>query len=197
MKKDSLLQFKRRNSDSDRFDALLRPHFDSLYAAARRMTLSPTDAEDLVQDVCVKAFLRLDEFEQIEYQYAWLLKVLYHQFIDMQRSRNRSAMGKADTGTESLDPDSVSEYSRQPDELAEQAHQVERILQAMTILGNESCSLVALHDVEGLTLQELHEMTGKPIGTIKAQLHRTRGKLGRLLLNNAVAKPHLKVVGGK
>lgn len=161
------------------------------------MTQSPTDAEDLVQDVCVKAFLRLDEFEQIEYQYAWLLKVLYHQFIDMQRSRNRSAMGNAETGTESLDPDSVSGYSRQPDELVEQEHQIGRILWAMSILGDDSCSLVALHDVEGLTIQELVEMTGKPSGTIKAQLHRTRSKLGRLLLNDADAKPRLKVVGGK
>ena len=197
MSKHSFFQIKRRESDSNRFDILLRPHFDSLYAAARRMTLSSADAEDLVQDVSVKAFLRLDEFEQIEYPYAWLLKVLYHQFIDMQRARERSAMSKADTGIESVDPDSVSEYSQQPDEMLDQEMHVERILQAMAILGNDCCSLVALHYVEGLTLQELHEMTGKPIGTVKAQLHRTRAKLGRLLLNDALTKPHLKVVGGK
>jgi RNA polymerase sigma-70 factor (ECF subfamily) len=159
--------------------------------------MSPTDAEDLVQDVCVKAFLRLDEFEKIEYRYAWLLKVLYHQFIDLQRSRERSAMGKADTGAESLDPDCVSEGSGQPDEMADQEYRVDQILRAMAILGKANCSLVALHDVEGLTLQELHELTGKPIGTIKAQLHRTRVKLGRLLKNDAVTKPHLKIVGGK
>jgi RNA polymerase sigma-70 factor (ECF subfamily) len=173
------------------------PHFDALYAAARRMSMSSTDAEDLVQEVCVKTFLRLDEFEQIKYQYAWLLKVLYHQFIDMQRNRERSAMGKADTGTESMDPDNFSEASEQPDDLVDRENRVGQILKAMAILGKDNCSLVALHDVEGLTLQELHEMTGKPIGTIKAQLHRTRAKLGRLLSNDAISKPHLKVVGGK
>lgn len=173
------------------------PHFDALYAAARRMTMSSADAEDLVQDVCVKAFLGLDEFEQIKHQYAWLLKVLYHRFIDMQRSRDRSAMGKADTGTESIDPDSVSENSQQPEDLVDRENRVGQILKAMAILGKENCSLVVLHDVEGLTLQELHQMTGKPIGTIKAQLHRTRAKLGRLLMNDAISKPHLRVVGGK
>ncbi len=175
----------------------MRPHFDALYAAARRMTMSSADAEDLVQEVCVKAFLRLDEFEQIKYQYAWLLKVLYHQFIDMQRSRDRSAMGNADTGTESIDPDSVSENSQQPEDLVDRENRVGQVLQAMAILGKDNCSLVALHDIEGLTLQELHQMTGKPIGTIKAQLHRTRAKLGRLLMNDAFSKPHLRVVGGK
>ena len=175
----------------------MRPHFDVLYAAARRMTLSLTDAEDLVQEVCVKAFLRLDEFERIKYQYAWLLKVLYHQFIDLQRSRDRSALGNAETGTESMDPDTVSEISQQPEDLVDRDIRVGQILKAMAILGKENCSLVALHDVEGLTLQELHEMTGKPIGTIKAQLHRTRARLGRLLMNDAISKPHLKIVGGK
>jgi len=55
------------DSRNTRFEALLRPHFDALYAAARRMTLSPDDAEDLVQDVALKAFEELDVLEQIEF----------------------------------------------------------------------------------------------------------------------------------
>jgi len=175
----------------------MHPHFDALYRAARRMTSSPTDAEDLVQDVCIKAFLRLDELESIEYQYAWLLKVLYNQFIDTQRSRDRSAMGKADTGMDSFEPDKVCEGARQPDDIVDGQVRIEQVLKAMAILGHECSSLVALHDVEGLTLQELHELTGKPIGTIKAQLHRTRVKLGRLLANDSISGPKLKLVGGK
>jgi RNA polymerase sigma-70 factor (ECF subfamily) len=175
----------------------MRPHFDGLYSAARRMTLSPADAEDLVQEVCIKAFLRFDDFEQIEYPYAWLLKVLYHQFIDVRRSRERSAMAKAETGAESIDPDGVGGDTQQPEDVVDREKRVEQVLKAMAILGRESCSLVSLHDVEGLTLQELHELTGRPIGTIKAQLHRTRSKLGRLLSNDAILAPHLKLVGGK
>ncbi len=62
------------SSRKTRFEALLRPHFDALYAAACRMTLSPVDAEDLVQDVALKAFEKLDELERIEFPRAWLLK---------------------------------------------------------------------------------------------------------------------------
>ena len=80
----------RRTSRRSRFAALVQPHFDALYGAARRLALSPSDAEDLVQDVCLKAHTHIDELEKIEFQRAWLLKTLYHRFIDIQRSRERS-----------------------------------------------------------------------------------------------------------
>ncbi|MDX1482278.1 MAG: sigma factor, partial [Woeseiaceae bacterium] len=66
------LPFRREPTERQRFEARLRPHFDALYAAARRLTLSTHDAEDLVQEVCLRAFERLEAFEQMEYPRAWL-----------------------------------------------------------------------------------------------------------------------------
>ena len=82
----------RRTSGRSRFAALVQPHFDALYGAARRLALSPSDAEDLVQDVCLKAFESIDELENIEFRRAWLLKVLYHKFVDRQRKRARRSI---------------------------------------------------------------------------------------------------------
>ena len=69
-----------------------------LYGAARRLTSSPSDAEDLVQDVCLKAFESIDELERIEFRRAWLLRFLYHKFVDRRRNRSRSPVDQADTG---------------------------------------------------------------------------------------------------
>lgn len=188
---------KRRDSKRDRFESLVRPHFDSMYASARRLTLSPHDAQDLVQDVCLKAFTRLDELASIEFPRAWLLKVLFHEFIDSER-RNR----RAPTALSSTDPE-MEELGRfaadgpSPDELVEHEQGVERVLTAMRILNSDECALVLLHDVEGFSIEELCALKGAPAGTIKAQLHRTRARLGRLLSRNAMAGSHLKVVGGK
>lgn len=175
----------------------MRPHFFALYAAARRMSQSPDDAEDLVQEVCLKAFERLEELENIEFQRAWLLKVLYHKFIDKQRSNRRSPVDMAETGADSKEPDAIAERSWQPEDMADRSMRIDRVLKAMSCLNRDQCALVALHDVEGLTIRELQALTGKPAGTIKAQLHRTRAKLGRLMLNDALLQPHLKVIGGK
>jgi RNA polymerase sigma-70 factor (ECF subfamily) len=186
-----------RRTDNSRFAELVRPHFDVLFAAARRLTASPADAEDLVQDVCLKAHLRIDELEKIEFPRAWLLKMLYHRFIDIQRSRGRSPVDMAETGTDSNDPDRLSPAGTRPDELVEREMRIDTIVRAMGILNSEATSLLALHDIEGFSLAEIRELTGLPEGTIKSRLHRTREKLGRLLSNEAIAKPVLTVVGGK
>jgi RNA polymerase sigma-70 factor (ECF subfamily) len=180
-----------------RFEAILRPHFDVLYAAARRMTLSSTDAEDLVQDVCLKAFTRLDELERIEYQRAWLLKMMYHKFIDNQRTEKRSPSSNADTGQDSFEPDELTRNDSQPEQLVDEEIRIARILMAMGRLDSEHTALVALRDIEGLSITELQELTGMPAGTIKARLSRTRSKLGKILSNDETLKPHLKAIGGR
>ncbi|MDJ0699495.1 MAG: RNA polymerase sigma factor [Woeseiaceae bacterium] len=184
------------DSRKTRFEAILRPHFETLYAAARRMTLSPVDAEDLVQDVALKAFEKMDELENIEYPRAWLLKVMYNRSIDEHRSAKRSPVQQASTGVDSDEPDDYRGSDWLPDELFDREVRITRILMAMKRLDSESAALVALRDIEGLTIAELQEMTGSPPGTIKAKLHRSRAKLGRLLSSDDSLKPELKAIGG-
>jgi RNA polymerase sigma-70 factor (ECF subfamily) len=190
-------KFRNRKSSSVRFEMLVRPYFDALYAAARRFTASAADAEDLVQEVCMKAYLNLDDLERIEHKRAWLLRVLYNLFVDGQRKQQRSPVHIA-ASTGDIDEVELREHeSLQPDEQADRMLRVDIILRAMALLDKEQCALLAMHDVEGLSLEELHEITDLPIGTIKSRLFRTRAKLGRLLKNNSDVRPELKIVGGK
>lgn len=186
-----------RTSHGSRFTHLVRPHFDALYGAARRLTSSPSDAEDLVQDVCLKAFESIDELEKIEFRRAWLLKVLYHLFVDRQRAKSRSPVDQADTGVDSFNPEDITRSGLRPDELLDRDARVETVVWAMGILDKDDCSLLALHSIEGYSLEELRDMTGLPTSTIKSRLHRTRSKLGRLLSSEAAQKPQLRIVGGK
>ena len=184
------------DSPKTRFEVLLRPHFDAMYAAARRMTLSTVDAEDLVQDVALKAFEKLDELEQMEYPRAWLLKVMYNRFIDEKRSASRAPVDQAATGFDSEEPDEQAPGNWLPEEILDREIRVTRILMAMRRLDRESAALVALRDIEGLTIAELEKLTGSPSGTIKARLHRSRARLGRLLSSDTTLKPELKAIGG-
>jgi RNA polymerase sigma-70 factor (ECF subfamily) len=188
--------FRSRPSNCDRFEVLLRPHFAALYAAARRMTVSSHDAEDLVQEVCITAYELLDELEDIEFPRAWLLKVMYNRFIDGQRRSGCEPVDIAPTGAESQEPDLCAAGVPGPEELVDRDQRVHRVLRAMRCLDANHCALVAMHDVEGVSIGELCRMTGLPAGTIKAQLHRTRMKLGRLLSSDAMARPQLKIIGG-
>lgn len=190
-----VLNFRSRRSAPDRFETLMRPHFDALYASARRFTMNNEDAEDLVQDVCMKAFLNIDELQTMEHKRAWLLRVLYHQFIDRQRASSRAPSELAssidDGGTIVLTDDA----NKQPEQEAERMLRVERVLGAMALLDKEQCSLLAMHDIDGFSVAELSKLTDLPENTIKSQLFRIRAKLGRLLKNKKLKSVRLKLVG--
>lgn len=175
----------------------MEPHFDALYGAARRMTLSIDDAEDLVQETCIKAYERLEELANLEFPRAWLLRVMYHQFVDDFRRAGRTPVDRSQTGTESGEPDELASGTEGPEEIVDRTQKVERILYAMQLLSGNQCALVAMHDIEDISVEELSELTGMPQSTVRSQLHRTRKKLGRLLSNVAVSKPRLKLIGGK
>jgi len=192
-----LLKFRNSKSSSDRYEDLIRPHFDALYRSARRFAANNSDAEDLVQDVCVKAFMHIDKFEQIEHQRAWLLRILYHTFIDMRRSQDRAPTHIGQSIDQDDEMPVAENVKLQPDEQADRMMRIERLLAAMALLDKELCTLLTLHDVEGLSIEELSELTNLPQGTIKSRLFRTRAKLGRLLQNNQIGRSKLRIVGDR
>jgi RNA polymerase sigma-70 factor (ECF subfamily) len=184
------------NERKARFEALLEPHFDVLYAAARRITYSTVDAEDLVQEVALKAFEKMGELEKVEYPRAWLLKVMYNKSIDQYRISTRSPVDQAATGVDSEEPDDYGRGDYLPDEIFDREIRITRILMALKRLDRESAALVALRDIEGLTISELEKMTGSPSGTVKSKLHRARARLGRILSSDTTLQPELKAIGG-
>ena len=175
----------------------MKPHFDALYAAARRLVQEDSDACDLVQEVSLKAFSCLDEFEKLEHPRAWLLRVLYHCFIDERRSRLRSPLhnDKSSADVEAVAGEAQSGID--PEVETERALRIDRVMRAMDLLDRELCALLAKHDVEGMTIAELAGLTGYSESKIKSRLFRTRAKLGRLLQSDQLNGPKLKIVGGK
>ena len=160
----------------DRFEALIGRHYGLLYRAAYRFTRSVHDAEDLVQEVCVRAYPRLDELEKLDQPQSWLLCVMRRIFIDQLRRFERSHVDSIETHEAGLIADQPG-----PSEEAESAQWTGRLDRAWQRLDEDQRSLLALHDVEGYTLAELMEITGLKEGTLKSRLHRARARLGKLL----------------
>jgi RNA polymerase sigma factor (sigma-70 family) len=162
-------------SESERFATLIRQHYDVLYRAGYRLTRSTVDAEDLVQEVCLRAYPRLGEIERLEQPRGWLLRVLYRLFIDQRRRYERRHVRPIDEDEEFVSDDPG------PAEEADRALHRWRVEDAWAYLNQEQRLVLALHDVEGYTLAEIHSLTGLKEGTIKSRLHRARVRLGRLL----------------
>jgi RNA polymerase sigma factor (sigma-70 family) len=161
------------------FEELMRPHLDAIYGRAYALTGSTQDAEDLTQEVCIRASARLDDVVKHDNPRAWLLRVLYRLFVDLVRSRRRSPI-RLLVGDQGLDAAISTEPG--PEQHAEAASFYKRLRLAWERLTNDEQLLLALHGVEGLSLAEIQDVTGLPLGTIKSRLHRSRVRLGRLLL---------------
>ena len=167
-----------RHSKNVQFESLIKPHLKRLYSLAYRFTGQRSDAEDLVQDVLIKLFPRLEEMQTIEKLSPWLARVLYRHFIDVLRSKNRSLV-------DLLDDDSFLESIAVEDQGPEQnldlSQTQNRLQYCLNKLNEDQRLIVILHDVEGYTLQEIHFLNDVSIGTLKSRLNRARGRLRDLL----------------
>ena len=164
-------------SARERFEAFVRPHYEVLYRIAYRLTRSRPDAEDLVQEVCVRAYPRLAEIAELDNPRAWLVCVLRRLYIDQTRRYERSHVDSLEVVPADALISTLPGLLEQA-ELATRRQQLDRAWQR---LDPEQRTLLALHDVEGYSLAELHEITGLKHGTLKSKLHRARVKLGRYL----------------
>jgi RNA polymerase sigma-70 factor (ECF subfamily) len=146
-----------------------------MYQAAYRLLRNIEDAEDLVQDVLVKLYPRLDEVERIEALRPWLLRIVYHSYVDFLRKRQRSPV----TVSDDLPDLAATPDANEPQEMVSRQETATRLSQAVEQLPEDQRALVDLHLVQGYTLSELVGVFDAPIGTLKARVHRVKKRLKR------------------
>ena len=170
-----------RRSAELEFEQLIRPHLDGIYGRAYALTGNVQDAEDLTQEVCIRASSRLDELAQHENPRAWLMHVLYRLFVDLVRSRRRSPIKLMAPENAQASVDAAVSTEPGPEQQADASTFLKRLHLAWERLTSDEQLLLALHSVEGLSLAEIQDITGLPVGTIKSRLHRSRIRLGKLI----------------
>ena len=161
------------------FEELVSPHMNNLYKLAYRLTGQRDNAEDLVQDLLLKVYPRLQEMQGIEKLAAWLSRVLYRLFIDQYRHQQRSPINLM--SDENVIYNTHASNMAGPSDVANAELSQELINAALAQLSVDRRILIMLHDVEGYSLQEINEITDIPVGTIKSRLSRARNKLRKII----------------
>jgi RNA polymerase sigma-70 factor, ECF subfamily len=179
----------RKSRRQQEFEAEALQYLDVLYAHALRLTRSPTDAEDLVQDTFVRALRFFDRFERGSNLKAWLLRIQFNGFVNRYRRNVKEHQanealtaepaGEATMGREAL------RALLDPQATALAPVVAKEIEAALAKLPEEHRAVVILADVEELSYKEIAEVIGCPIGTVMSRLHRARKALQELLLEHA------------
>jgi RNA polymerase sigma-70 factor, ECF subfamily len=160
--------------DEAAYEGLYRAHVGQIYALCLRLTGDSDKANELTQDVFVRAWTRIGSFRGEAAFGTWLHRVAFNIVRQSQRSdyRRRSRVD------EGVDLDEHPDLSSSLE--AEERIDLER---AIAELPPRARNALVLHDIHGFRCREVAEITGTAVGTIQAHLHRARKllkeKLGR------------------
>jgi RNA polymerase sigma-70 factor (ECF subfamily) len=183
-KGDVLIGWRTGSGRSGEFEEVALVHLDSLYQTALRLTRNRAEAEDVVQETCLRAFRNFHRFTAGTNCRAWLFTILRNVFLNRIRDGSREVLDPegallegriAGLSSPMIDMESPEEHL-----LQSVVHgDVDRALRALPPVFKEP---VVLADLEGFSYREIAEILECPIGTVMSRLFR-----GRQLLRQSLA----------
>lgn len=169
-----------RRGEADAVATLADDHVPRLYRVAIRLTGRREDAEDLVQEAIVRALPALERFEGRSSLATYLTRVLVNLWKNRLRSRSRSRLVDWVRG---LGDERAEPAADEPTPLdgLEAEDRARAVRSALLRVAPERRLALVLREVEGLSYEQIAEITGVPVGTVRSRLARARTDLRRLL----------------
>jgi RNA polymerase sigma-70 factor (ECF subfamily) len=174
------------------FEKIAYEHMNSLYSTALRMTRNELDAEDLVQDVYVRAWRFFHKFKRETNFKAWIFKILTNTFINQYRKKTGEPFHVEidKVGHQfSNDPQDVHiSFIEQFDSGAYKNLFGDEILEALDAMSDEFKLVVLLADIQSFSYKEIAQIMDCPVGTVMSRLSRGRRQLQIMLSDYAKKK---------
>lgn len=167
---------------TNRFEQTVLSHLDAAYNLARWLVRSPSDADDVVQESCLRALRFFDGFRGGDSR-AWLLKIVRNTCYSWVR-KNRPAELSDEFDEASHSPEKDAGGAEASLIARAESERVRRALESLPVAFRE---VIVLREIEGLSYKEISDLTGAPMGTVMSSLSRARQKL-REQLQTAAGK---------
>ncbi|NOU35869.1 MAG: sigma-70 family RNA polymerase sigma factor [Kiritimatiellaceae bacterium] len=170
---DLELVHRSQTGDIAAYEELVRRYHSKIYGLIYGMTSSREDAEDLVQEVFVKAWKALGHFREQSSFYTWIYRIALNRTINFRKRRNR----RQTVSFDEFDPDiktseSYREFSSKGSVLRKMSLSEfqEKMNAAMLKLSEKQRAVVAMHDIQGLSHAETAEVMRCSEGTVRSRL---------------------------
>ena len=178
------------------FDAEILVHLDAMYGMALRMTRNAPEAEDLVQETCLKAFRSFHTYKSGTNSKAWVFRILTNSYINKWRKRSKQAQYVSPVDLHEIEervlsPQEMEAWSN-PELSFFQRDVSPRVVAALDELSDDFRTVVVLADLQDFTYQEIAEVMNTPIGTVMSRLYRARRTLQTKLYQYAVEQGYVK-----
>jgi RNA polymerase sigma factor (sigma-70 family) len=162
------------------FEETVLPHLDAAFNYARWLTRNDTDAEDVVQDACVRAIRFFSSLRNDDAR-AWLFTIVRNAWYSRVSRKANVAEGTRLNDGQDEWPDNALD----PEERLLQQHTIALVRAALEQLPVDFREVIVLREIEGLSYKEIAEVAGVPVGTVMSRLARARERLQTILKLNA------------
>ncbi len=179
-----------RQGDVASFNRLVLSHQSMVYNLAYRILGDGDAAADATQDAFISAFRGIDKFRGGSFK-SWLMRIVTNACYDQLRLKQRRPATSLDAILEldSVPQPSLTDSGESPEQYAMRQELSRTIQVGMGTLPPEQRVALVLSDVQGLSYQEIAEVTGASLGTVKSRLSRARGKMRDFLLEQRELLP--------
>ena len=173
-----------REGDSDAIRQLVETYQGAVFHIIWRFVGNPEDAKELSQEAFVKAIRALDRFDLTRPFRNWILRIAANLAVDhLRRRRMRTVSINVDEDDPSgMRAPTLVDQGRRPDEEYESTSLGERLGRLVARLPADYRTVVHLRHHDQLSYEEIAEVLGIPLGTVKARLHRAHNRLRELWL---------------
>jgi RNA polymerase sigma-70 factor, ECF subfamily len=173
---------KARAGDLRAFESLVERHRDIALRVAARI-VGEDDAADVAQDAFLRAFHRLSRFRGDAPFRSWLLRIVHNSALDTLARRRDEVLVEPTLDAVPTRP-LGSPPARQPAQQLEEGERRDRLHSKLRLLTPPHRAVLILRDLEGLTYDEIADVTESPLGSVKGRLHRARRELVDILRAN-------------
>ncbi len=181
---DSLLVQGTLDGDARCFEVLVERYQRRLFGLVRHYTRSAVEVEDIVQDTFLKAFSRLETFQQSSAFYTWLYRIAVNTVLDFMKRQGRSpirAVEDPEAVSSSVD-ETTERKSIRPDARLEQAEISEITRSVMDDLPEIFRTVLVMRELEQMRYQDIADVLQVSIGTVESRLFRARARFKKRLL---------------
>ncbi len=177
---DEELVLKSQQGDIHAFDELVERYHGKIYGLTYNMTSNREDAEDLTQDIFVKAYQALPRFKGNSSFYTWLYRIAVNKTINYRKKRNRKRAMSLDQFDHEIKLDDVYHdlaSKGSPLRHLSLSELQKKLNEALQNLSEKHRTVVVLHDMQGIPHEEIAKMVGASVGTIRSRLFYARRQM--------------------
>ncbi len=183
-----------QSGDVDAFEVLVQRYQQRVYHHVCRMVGPGEEATDLTQDVFLKVYRSLNRFRgQASFQ-TWLYRVTANLCVDRHRRTTRApqvsrSLDAPLTAEDGEIETALPDWGDNPEQVMLSAELQQQVRQAILKLSEKLRAVVVMHDLEGLSYEEIAAALRIPVGTVKSRLFNARAALHDLLLPYVRTQP--------